>query len=306
MVFIQGSYDIPTTIGLITQALIATDDFELTDDAALDNQNHAGICIKHIPTGQYVSFYASIAKTSATDYSAGVRVIISTAWNAETHMSEGTIYRGHIPMYFTVAHLSAPTHLANITSPNVFATSLWADKYGIVGTIQNTYEGTGTFFSLEFFPSSWVEYDDGHQPIVLYSKRNVAGCDAGVSDSMTDNNVGYTFMRPYRFYTCTTATSNEGSYMEREAYRSEGNNKVYFKFPTYENGLAAGRTAFAETRRWFRVSVTGGIQIGDILNWIDPDEVTVHKFIVCVAKGDSMYYAIPYENAFDYAVSARQ
>lgn len=306
MVFIQGSYDIPTTIGLITQALVATDDFEMVDEEALDNHNHAGICIKHIPTSQYISFYTGYGRTCLPNRdTTGLKVVFSTAWNAETHGWDGTVYRGLVSIWNDDS-----SDITRLITPNVYSTSMWVDKYGVVGTFQNTYQGSGGMFSLEFFPQTWVEYDDGHQPIVLYTKRQNSGTDYGSDASGwgamigTDNHFGY--LRPYRFFDSTAIGDNRGSYMEREAYRSEGNNKVYFKFPTYENGAVAARTAFAETRRWFRVSVTGGIQIGDILNWIDPDEVTVHKFIVVVAKGDSMYYAIPYENAFDYAVSAKQ
>lgn len=306
MVFIQGSYDIPTTIGLISQALAATDDFEMVDEAATvsdtDKVLGTGICIKHTPTNQYIAFYVGHGQTNTGGNTCGILVRFSTAWDIATHLPDGTIYKGIIPIY-----TNNSSDKTRLVSPYVFSTSMWIDKYGVVGTIQNTYNSDGQLFTLEFFPTLWVEYDDGHHPIVLMTKNVNHNYSGEVTVDLTGNSgAAFTYVRPYRFRHFTSPDGDYGVFRERQAYRSEGNNKVYFKFPTYENGLPAARTAFAETRRWFRVSVTGGIQIGDILNWIDPDEVTVHKYIVCVAKGDQMFYAIPYENAFDYAVSAKQ
>ncbi|MDU9376294.1 hypothetical protein McpSp1_08950 [Methanocorpusculaceae archaeon Sp1] len=327
MVFVQGSYDCPTIVATIAQALAETDDFTIWDADAVDNHNHMGYCLKHTPTGHFVTFIAGYGATGTRsgNYSyacvqTGIRVIFSDDYNIEAHTYSGNkIYRGLIPFYATRS-----TSLATITSPNVFSTSMWIDKYGVIMTLQNTYaSGLGVFASLEFFPQTWVEYDDTEElAAVLYCKRSGDYWRSGYNsedittlcDVAADADAGQLYLRPYRFSIRTFASTqdvtngtnqHEGSYMEREAFRSEANNKVHFKFPMYENDEIAGRKPYAETRRWFKVSITGGLQIGDILNWIDPDGVTVHKFIVAVVTAGAMYYAIPYQNAFDYAVSEK-
>lgn len=329
MVFVQGSYDAPTIVATIAQALDATDDFEIHDENAVDNHNHSGYCMKHIPTGQFITFvpgysqhscYANRNFNEDRKFNTGIRVIFSGSWNLETHTYSGNkIYRGMIPLYG-----GNQTNVNTLISPNVFSTSLHIDKYGVVGTIQNTYsDGIGAFVALEFFPQAWVEYDDTEEiAAILYCKRSRDNWNQSPISMNTPNrpaeghpDEGFYYVRPYRFM-CQTYASNgnglgglgqhEGSFMEREAFRSEANNKVHFKFPMYENDVFAGRKPYAETRRWFKVSITGGLQIGDILNWIDPDGVTVHKFIVAVVTAGAMYYAIPYANPFDYAVSAKQ
>lgn len=324
MVFVNGSYDAPTIVATIAQALAATDDFEMHDENAVDNHNHMGYCLKHIPTGHYVTFITGYAQIGCDGYSitrrsttTGIRVIFSDGWDMKTHTysTAGKIARGFIPFY--AAPHENYNYVGDLISPNVFSTSVFVDKYRVVGTIQNTYpNGIGVFFALEFFPRAWVEYDDTEEmTAVLYVKRSADnwyphGYPIGMGSlnrpAGGDPEEGFFHVRPYRFLCQTNSSGNEGSVMEREAFRSEATNKVYFKFQTYENDVLAGRKPYAETRSWFKVSITGGLQIGDILNWIDPDGVTVHKFIVCVCTAGVMYYAIPYENAFDYTVSAKQ
>jgi hypothetical protein len=190
---------------------------------------------------------------------------------------------------------------------------MWVDRYGFIMTIQNNYSsGIGTFTACEFFPSTWVEYDDSEKPIVFYSKKASGDWWEGrypinpYHAETQPTNAGFFYVRPFRFSMQTLANGHEGSYMGRAAYKSEGNNKCYFDFPWYENDLIAGRKPFSQTRRWFQVDIAGGFSIGDILNWIDPDEVTVHKYIVAVVTAGTRYYAIPYENAFDYSIGAKQ
>ncbi|MDV0441577.1 hypothetical protein [Methanorbis furvi] len=324
MVFVQGSYDCPTIVATIAQALAETDDFTMWDEDAVDNHNHMGYCLKHVPTGHFVTFVPgwgnigyNSGSTGRVSYQLGIRVIFSAGYNLESHTYEKTdkTYHGLIPFY---AGHSADIN--RLISPNVFSVSMFIDKYRVVGTIQNTYSGgIGDFFALEFFPQAWVEYDDTEElAAVLYNKRSgdnwttVSDYTANIQYDPTVVDSGTFYLRPYRFGNWTYASNgnnlaglnqHEGSFMEREAFRSEANNKVHFKFPMYENDVFAGRKPYAETRSWFKVSITGGLQIGDILNWIDPDGVTVHKFIVAVVTAGAMYYAIPYANPFDYAVS---
>jgi hypothetical protein len=98
----------------------------------------------------------------------------------------------------------------------------------------------------------------------------------------------------------------------RSAYKSMANNKVYFNF----NYMHAKRVSTAlpydarvypilRSKKWFAVDKSGGLAIGDIISWIDPDTLTVRKYIVCEVKDLSngttaSYYAIPYENGAPY------
>ncbi|MDD3976864.1 MAG: hypothetical protein PHI15_01775, partial [Methanomicrobium sp.] len=180
-------------------------------------------------------------------------------------------------------------------------------------TLQNNYaSGAGGIMAVEFFPTAWVEYDDSQPEIVFFARlTNHWSTVKTPTTSFPQNEyMGAMYARPYRFYSGVLQTSGDqqGSkyvYPNAMAYKSEGNNKCYFDFPWYENDEIAARKPYAQTRRWFQLSPTGGFSIGDILNWIDPDEVTVHKFIVTVVTAGNLYYAIPYENAFDYAVSEK-
>ena len=304
MPFIQGSYDAPTIVSLIVQALEATDDFTMQDEEVTN-----GYCLKHTPSNVFVTlkteavYTGSYSNNQNSDYAVnpGIRVIFSNAWDGTAHEPSGTINYGFIPFY----NLNS-TDIAYVTSPNVFSTSLWVDKYGFIMTIQNNYSsGVGVFTACEFFPSTWVEYDDSEKPIAFYAKRTSDWWNGRYPitpyhSETQPTNSGFFYVRPFRFSCQTLAASDEGCYMERTAYKSEGNNKCYFEFPWYENDLIAARKPYAQTRRWFEVDIAGGFSIGDILNWIDPDEVTVHKYIVAVVTSGQKYYAIPYENATTY------
>jgi hypothetical protein len=327
MTFVQASMDVPTMVSTIVQALAATDDFTMIDTAATDNNNSTGYCLQHTPTGQYITLITGygqgIDQNGDFNYRSynqiGMRVIISSAYDTTNHKPDTTqnYTAGLVSLYN-----GNRQDVAALISPNVFSTALWIDKYGVIGTIQNTYtNGIGVFFALEFFPQNWVEYDDAQEPIVFYCKRSSDEWAGNNPIDMSHSNyqsaiprLGWFYMRPYRYYNQTYAANgdvissinqHEGAFIEREAFRSVATNKVYIKFCKYENDKIAARMPYAETRRWIKTSITGGLQIGDIVNWIDPDAVTVHKFIVTVATAGQMYFMIPYENAFDYATGSK-
>ncbi|MDV0442595.1 hypothetical protein [Methanorbis furvi] len=309
MVHIQGTWDIPTIAATIGQALIDTDDF--TD---ADPDVTMGTVVNHTSTNTYVWITPGVALTSPVDnntaYSkAGMRVIFSNNWNTDTHEPSGTIYRGFVNLYGTAAYQGGYNTLANITSPNSFPISLFVDKFGFVGVIQNNYSaGNPSLFACEFFPSAWMEYDDAQKPICFFTKHIYDSFTNGIDSTgqhVTNVNSGYHYIRPFNVAYGVTAAGNMGAYMPREAYRSEGNNKTMFDFPWYQNDYNSLVYPIAQTRRWFPVSATGGHAIGDIVNWIDPDGVTVHKYIVVAATATKLY-AIAYQNAFDYATDAKR
>lgn len=310
MVFIQGTWDIPTIAATIGQALIDTDDFVDADpDVTM------GTVVKHTPTNTYVWITPGVANSASAQIhpytlDAGMRVIFSSDWNTETHAPSGTIYRGHVNLYGNGAGSSDhQASLSSITTPNAFPVSVCVDKYGFIGVIQNNYsDGNPSLFACEFFPSVWMEYDDAQKPICFFTKHVYDAfynnhVDTGQNLANVDS--GYHYIRPFNLAYGVTANGNMGAYMPREAYRSEGNNKTMFDFPWYQNDYASLKYPIAQTRRWFKISATGGHAIGDIINWIDPDGTTVHKYIVAAADTTNLY-AIPYQNAFDYAVSAKR
>lgn len=308
MVHIQGTWDIPTIAATIGQALIDTDDF--TD---ADPNVTTGTVVKHTPTNTYVWITPGVSLNGGiiggnNHPNAGMRVIFSTNWNTETHEPSGTIYRGHVNLY-GVGDSGYNDNLASIVTPNVFPVSLFVDKFGFVGVIQNNYgNGNPSLFACEFFPSAWMEYDDAQKPICFFTKHCFDNFRYGVDSTgqnLANANNGYHYIRPFNVAYGVTAGGNMGAYMPREAYRSEGNNKTMFDFPWYQNDYDSLKYPIAQTRRWFKVSATGGHAIGDILNWIDPDGVTVHKYIVAAANTTTLY-AIPYQNAFDYGTDAKR
>ncbi len=310
MVFIQGTYDAPTIVATIANALKATDDFEEHDTGVSE-----GYCLRHIPTGQYLHILcerATSMESVNTSYNIpGIAFKFASSWDSALHKwdDNGNKLRGFFPMY-----TNSIADLTPITAPNKFNTAIWVDKYGVIMTLQNNYSyGAGGIMAVEFFPSAWVEYDDT-QPEIVFFARMTSHWSTEKAPSTTfppHEDLGAMYARPYRFYSGVDSDSQTQQgvkylYPYQMAHKSEGNNKCYFDFPWYENDEIAARKPYAQTRRWFQVSNTGGFSIGDILNWIDPDDVTVHKYIVTVVTAGNLYYAIPYENAFDYAVSAKQ
>lgn len=329
MVFIQGTYDIPTITSLIVNALKSTDDFTEYDVDALipsaSNTNQTGptmgeyipgYCLKHNPTGVYLSIGASPMNFTQSNNVPSywryngmpcIAVIFSTEWNLAEHKAAGTIYTGLIPYYSYSANLA--DGLAHGVTPYEFSTALYVDKCGFQMVVNNTYSGGISFFATcEFFPLSWMEYDDTRKPIVFYVKRAADGHNSYPMD-LNNLTTGALYIRPFGLHALTYASmgNNVGAHLShtRQAYRSPANNKVYFEFPYYQNENTIFVQPIAHTRRWFPVDKTNGsFNLQDIVNWIDPDGVTVHKYIIVALTADQ-YWAIPYENGFDYTVSEK-
>lgn len=300
MVFKSGSYDVPSLIAEIVSYLAATDDFNI-----IDSDYPGGYALHHVPTNNYISFAlvttARIGEDSdGTDdtYAGGISVVISSGFDTGSHSHTGTVHKGVIPLY---RHLSS-TNSVYQTTPYNFTVQCWIDKFGLVMTIQNpnnVYWDTGAFAVMEFLPISALEFNDGFVPIMFHVKNNYAQYDGGVIADNRDD-CYYLNIRPYNLRTQTDIV-----YYPRDGYRSDGNSKIYFDFPYFHNERLTRHAPVFHTRRWFRVALSGGMAVGDIINWIDPDGVTVHKYIISevssVDTSTKYYYAIPYENAFDYS-----
>ena len=187
-----------------------------------------------------------------------------------------------------------------------FQINYWVDKYGFIGVIQNPYadgEASGAFFACEFLPDVTKEFSDGYTNVMAYTKRNHAYFYGGYKYSIPSSATQYYHaVRPFNLVGTHATNIREGHL--RPAFRSAGNSKIYFEFPTYENEIVNWRTPIAQTRRWFFVEESGGLSLNDVVSWLDPDNVTVHKFFITAATSPDtatkVIVAIPYENAYQY------
>lgn len=325
MVFVQQMMDAPTTAATIVAALAATDDFTTIDEDAmlpvtagvwkyrpsLGGYTQPGTCLQHTPTNTYVTIGVTRLNGgwSVADYTQygvpGIAVSFSTEWDMENHHASGTIYQGMIP--YRNERSNNANNLTLLASPYEFSTALYVDKFGFQMVVNNSYSGGHpVMVSCEFFPTAWMEYDDTRTPIVFYTLGNSVVWGNASGDTEHTASDCHTFVRPFGYATQTNPENNNGAYLTtcRRAYRNTMNNKVYFEFPWYhqDNNVTCA-IPIAQTRRWFPVDkVNGSFNLQDVINWIDPDGVTVHKYIVVAMTADK-YFAIPYANAFDYTVS---
>jgi hypothetical protein len=310
MVFISTTADAPTICATMAQALAVTDDWEEADSGYT-----AGNAVKHIPSGTFVAFKVASMRCSTDADSrstgAGIQLIFSSEWDMEAHVPSGSIRYGAIVLSVSTSYTDS-VPISTVSTPNVMSARLHIDRYGIIGNIVNTAtNGVGQFISLEAISSSAQEYDDGNRPIfftALPTITNVFGRMGGSNSVVgvglpNTNGISYLHVRGLSLTTNTTPISTD--YLTPSAYRSTGNNKVMLEFPILDAVVISGnyRAPIFRTYRWFKVASDGGLAVGDIINWLDSDNVTIHKFIVVdIAQGN--LYAIPYENPFDYSTLA--
>lgn len=301
MGFHYGTNSIPGFVAELAAELAATDDFTMHDDQAA-----GGFCLRYKDQNLYMLIETVIDGKIGGTYTrfAGVGVRFSTGWNLETHAPADTIRRWALAP--VVCANGVPPSTARMGTGSVFQINYWVDKYGFTGVIQNPYnesEASGAFFACEFLPDTAKEFSDGYTNIMAYTKRNYPYWpSAGDYPAGGSSTIYYHVLRPFGLV--ETGLSNIREELLRPAFRSAGNSKIYFEFPTYENEITNWMTPIAQTRRWFFVQESGGMSLNDVISWLDPDNVTVHKyFITAVTSPDSankVIVAIPYENAYQY------
>ena len=302
MGFHYGTNSIPGFVAELAAELVATGDFTMHDDQAA-----GGYCLRYKDQNLYIYIEAVMSGQYGTgpDYFAGVGVRFSTGWNLETHAPTDTIRRWAMAPLFCMDDV-APSG-ARMGADSSFQINYWIDKYGFTGVIQNPYNdsfASGAFFACEFLPDTAKEFSDGYTNVMAYTKRNYHKYETGTGDYPAPGSASYYYhtLRPFGLAETGGTNIREGHL--RPAFRSAGNSKIYFEFPTYENEIVNWRTPIAQTRRWFFVEESGGLSLNDVVSWLDPDNVTVHKFFITAATSPDtatkVIVAIPYENAYQY------
>ena len=308
MGFHYGTNSIPGFVAELAAELAATDDFTMYDDQAA-----GGYCLKYKDQNLYILIETVTSAQYGKDYNysvdyyyakfAGVGVRFSTGWDLATHAPADTIRRWAMAPLFCAS--GNPSTVRMGVDSN-FQINYWVDKYGFQGVIQNPYgenEASGAFFSCEFLPDVSKEFSDGYTNIMAFTKRNHAyWSNGGCKPTPGSTAYYYHALRPFGL--AETGDSNIKEAALRPAFRSSGNSKIYFEFATYENEMTNWWTPIAQTRRWFFVQESGGMSLNDVISWLDPDNVTVHKFFITAASSpdtaNKVIVAIPYENAYQY------
>jgi len=301
MGFHYGTNSIPGFVAELAAELAATDDFSMFDTQAV-----GGYCLRYKDQNLYMLIETvTNGAYGHTTYAkfAGVGVRFSTGWDLENHVPADTIRRWALAPLFCAAGTPTTTRMGVDSNYQI---NYFVDKYGVIGVIQNPYsndQSSGVFFACEFLPDTAKEFADGYSNIMAYTKRNNPYWgDASYKPSTGSTAVYYHCLRPFGL--AETADSNIYESRLRAAFRSAGNSKIYFEFPSYENELSNLMTPIAQTRRWFFVQESGGMSLNDVVSWLDPDNVTVHKFFItaatCPDTATNVLVAIPYENAYQY------
>ena len=293
MGFITDTKTIPEIIATLAAELAATPDFVIHDD-----QVNGGYCLHYAKNNAYLTIQLIQSVYHGSQYGGGIAFVVSSGWNAETHLPEGTIQRGMAQLY----SYSGTVPMAVFADDRRYPYSFWIDKFGIVGNIYNPYSdytSCGAMIALEFMPETWKEYSDQYTGIFLWTYRNRTYTAPSYGPNIA--NYYYYHLRPYILSTYTSIVETSAY---KNAFRSLGNSKVYFEFPYYHNETARWDSPVAQTRRWFEVNKATGIAVNDVVSWLDPDGVTVRKYLIveCGSAGTttSQYFAIPYSNPVNY------
>lgn len=308
--FNYGQMSIPALIASWAADLASTGDFSIVDSGV-----SGGYALRHKEENLYLTLAVTpgpwtaipaVGGGSGYKYQHGISVIYSTGFDTVGHVPSGTIKKGIIT-------LSTPTGSAHgintylTDAYNGYQCNYWIDKYGIIGVIQNPYSHatmTGSFFALEWIPVAKREYSDGYTDAFFWSRRNYEANGSSYAPYAADNEAADAFYRNIRaFKTASNGAMVEEPYL-KSAFRSNGNSKIYFEFAKYHNDLEMHQSPIAQTRRFFIVGDGAGLSLNDIVSWLDPNNVTVHKFFITAATSPTtaakFFVGIPYENAYLY------
>ena len=234
----------------------------------------------------------------------GIGVDIYTAWNPATHLGSGTLNHFYIQTFHRIDGDIDQTYSDESRAISV---QMWIDEYGMVGVTQNPSAinavsnpcaGTGTFFMLEFVPYTHREVNDGLSDMFFAMIPNYLEAGQGIP---SDNDKEY-----YMYYGRGATLCSQYDYFDQSkvkyAYKSLVNNKVYFEFPYWYNTRDYDAPVY-QTKRWFFVNTDEGLAAGDVISWVDTDEAITRQFYIGAVSGitgNTMLFAIPYSNAYQY------
>lgn len=305
MVFVQGNMTAIAFIQDVHDKLDALANFE-----TIHNEPAAAHwCIRKIDESLYIDFTSVQEAYDAGGNRCnanGIRVTFSSEWDAVNHLPSGStntmlILFGMDPYNSTNNNGYYDTlakRLVYLNNPYTF--TYWIDEYGLIGSFKNPYTepltSAASFFAIEFIPVAAREYDDGLNSIYA----NSIWSTSVNRDQLSNVNVGVRGLG-------TNSEQYNTFYTTRYAYKSTGNNKIYFDFMFYFNDFNtnAYNSPSARTKRWFYVEkVDAGLIAGDIVNYLDVEAAITRKFIVCeisaIDTALDRFIAIPYENAAAY------
>lgn len=261
-------------------------------------------CVRYIPENKYLYFAYYRTNADIGDFytcgTIGISLTVATGWVAGTHLPSGTTAVIHGVLYDNCAQHDS--NLGGLYSnyitylDKLYDHKLYVDQYGIHWNVYNPFSdfnSSGFYMNIEFIPTAHKEFDDANSSIFAYCYS---------SREVYNNNTKYDMHFPV--YVNQSRLYYTTAYMS--AFKSLGNNKIYFDFPRFCNDPASYLTPIAQTKRFFTINKTNGnLVVNDIISWLDPDNVTVHKFLVIEvssAEGArSEYFAMPYENAYQYS-----
>jgi uncharacterized protein involved in high-affinity Fe2+ transport len=318
MGFATYSKTLPDLFLQIVANLVAADALKFED--VVTNVNQA--CVKYVTEGKYIHFKTKGDEFQYNNYYYGnfsIIVSIGTGWDAVNLVPNGTVQTFRIPLYSIngIYYQSVGTEypsgsrfsdaaFVNALNARVHEIKMWSDDQGIYCNIYNPYSeytSSGALMVMEFIPVTAREYDDANSNIFFsgftYHTGNINFWKAANTDDAAHGHLSV--------YAGLTTMFNTAKI--RYAFKSTGNNKIYEMFPFYFNDPAGSPTPFlapiAQSKRLIFISKTNsGVTVNDTIEWLDPDNVTIHTFIVQeVSSADcasDYYIAIPYNNPFVY------
>ncbi len=308
--FNYGQMSIPALIASWVADLGSTDDFSI-----IDEQVSGGYALRYKTENLYLTLAVTpgpwtsnpqVGGSNGYNIQHGISVIYSSDFDTVGHVPSGTIKKGIITLSTPVSNAhGVSTYLTDVY--NGYQCNYWIDKYGITGVIQNPYTHstmTGSFFALEWIPVAKREYSDGFTDAFFWSRRNYEANGSSYTPYVADSELASAFYRNIRaLKTASNGVMVEEPYLKK-AFRSEGNSKIYFDFAKYHNDLEMHKSPITQTRRWFIVDDASGLSLNDIVSWLDPDNITVHKFFITAVTSPTtaakFMVGIPYDNAFEY------
>ncbi len=240
------------------------------------------------------------------DYWMGFSFFFSSDWDTTNKVGSGTMKELNIPIYEYGSYEERHDTYAE-REPYLllnYDLKYFLDKYGVQAVLRNPHShsygpSVSTIFNLEFIPVAAREFDDGMNSLFAWKHE----CSA-IDNTLNHKNA----VRGLNYHSINNAYKlfNE----PKPAFKSPGNNKIYFEFPYYYNDFSTNAylTPIARTRRFFQVNKNdAGLIANDIITWIDPDGATLRKFIVLEVTSEDgstpTFYAIPYENAYQYSTT---
>lgn len=291
MGFLTYSSNLQTMIDTLVDQLVAADG-TVFEKITTSDANKA--CVRFIPENKYIQFQFKKATFASVSQRTFMVTDIGGSYNTGTHEVETGVQR-----YGTLIYASDIGSLDLAVLTRTYSHTLWVDKYGFFWNFWNPYtdySSQGFLLAMEFVPVAFKEYDDGSSRIILW--QTAAQTNAGTYADTTYYRVGqYSVFQSNDFmFEYTNMT---------RAYKSLGNNKIYFDFAKYHKNPPTYSNPFVTSKRTF-VANKVGLAVNDVLSWINPDTSSVHRFIITeVGSGGSSgtnayYFAIPYENAFLY------